>query len=130
MGPEVNTKVYHEAAPVISTDGKKLFFFINNHPSNTYGKDNSQDIWVTNLDDKGNWSEAKRMGPPLNENRYNQVYNVYQMVRFSLEAEKVKTQKVFNCKSFRRLVRAPDQGFEKMDKGTFNGATIRPMQNM
>src|SRR5882672_3069121 len=69
MGPEVNSKVYHEVAPVISTDGKKLYFVVNNHPENTYGKDNSQDVWVSTLDDKGVWSQAKRVGAPLNANR-------------------------------------------------------------
>ncbi len=34
MGPEVNTKAYHEMSPVISTDGKKLYFVENNRPEN------------------------------------------------------------------------------------------------
>src|SRR5580704_13798090 len=76
MGPEVNTKSYHEISPVISTDGKKLYFVSTNRPDNTYGTDNSQDIWVSSLDEKGTWSQAKRLGSPLNENRYNCVYGV------------------------------------------------------
>src|SRR5258706_11824480 len=66
MGPQVNTKAYHEMSPVISTDGKKLYFVENNRPENTYGTDNSQDIWVSNLDEKGVWSQAKRLGSPFN----------------------------------------------------------------
>jgi OOP family OmpA-OmpF porin len=75
MGPQINTQ-YDEAAPVISPDGKDLYFFVSNHPENTYGKENSQDIWVTHKDDNGTWTEAKRMGSPLNQNRMNQVFNV------------------------------------------------------
>ena len=71
----VNT-FYHEAAPVISPDGKDLYFFIQNHPENTYGKEGSQDIWVTHKDDKGTWSPPKRLGSPLNNSRSNQVFNV------------------------------------------------------
>ena len=76
MGPNVNSLAYHEVAPVISTDGKKLYYFVSNHPENTYGKDNSQDIWASVLDEKGEWSKASRVGAPLNQNRFNQVYNV------------------------------------------------------
>ena len=36
LGKEVNT-FYHEAAPVVSQDGNKLYFFVTNHPDNTYG---------------------------------------------------------------------------------------------
>jgi OmpA-OmpF porin, OOP family len=125
MGAEVNTKAYHEAAPVISTDGKKLYFFINNHPSNTYGKDNSQDIWVTNLDEKGKWSEAKRLGPPLNENRYNQVYNVMPDGSLFVRGGRGKNSKGFSIVSpSGSWMELPIRDFEKMDKGTFNGATI------
>ncbi|MEQ8425097.1 MAG: hypothetical protein RIA63_10330, partial [Cyclobacteriaceae bacterium] len=46
LGKEVNT-FYHEAAPVVSPDGNTLYFFVQNHPDNTFGKEGSQDIWVT-----------------------------------------------------------------------------------
>jgi OmpA-OmpF porin, OOP family len=125
MGPEVNTKSYHEAAPVISTDGKKLYFFVSNHPQNTYGTDNSQDIWFTTLDDKGIWSQAKRVGAPLNQNRYNQVFNVLPDGSLFVRGGRSKNSKGFSIVSpSGGWTELPIQDFEKMDKGTFNGATI------
>jgi OOP family OmpA-OmpF porin len=125
MGPEVNTKTYHEVAPVISTDGKKLYFFVNNHPENTYGKDNSQDIWASTLDDKGQWSQARRVGPPLNQNRYNQVFNVLPDGSLFVRGGRSKNSKGFSIVSpSGNWTELPIKDFEKMDKGTFNGATI------
>lgn len=65
MNDNVNTR-YNEVSPVISPDGKSLYFFVSNHPENNYGKDNSQDIWVSTLDDKGEWTKAKHLGSPFN----------------------------------------------------------------
>jgi OOP family OmpA-OmpF porin len=125
MGPEVNTKAYHEMAPVISTDGKKLYFVENNRPENTYGKDNSQDIWYSTLDDKGVWAQSKRMGAPLNENRYNCVFNVLPDGSLFVRGGRGKNSKGFSIVSpsggWNEL---PIRDFEKMDKGTFNGGTI------
>ena len=75
LGRKVNTG-FHEGAPVVSADGKTLYFFVKNHPQNAYGKDNSQDIWVSHLDDSGVWGPAERLGGPLNNNRSNQVFTV------------------------------------------------------
>ncbi len=74
MNDNVNTR-YNEVSPVISPDGKSLYFFVSNHPENNFGKDNSQDIWVSTLDSKGEWTKATHMGSPFNQNRFNQVFN-------------------------------------------------------
>jgi OmpA-OmpF porin, OOP family len=124
MGPEINTKTYHEVAPVISTDGKKLYFVVNDHPSNTYGKDHSQDIWTSNLDEKG-WTQAKRIGPPLNQNRYNGVFNVLPDGSLFVRGGKSKNSKGFSIVSPSGSWNELEiQDFSKMDKGTFNGGTI------
>ena len=125
MGPNVNSLAYHEVAPVISTDGKKLYFFVSNHPENTYGKDNSQDIWASTLDEKGEWSKATRLGPPLNQNRFNEVYNVMPDGSLFVRGGRGKNSKGFSIVSpggSWTELRIKD--FEAMDKGTFNGATI------
>jgi OmpA-OmpF porin, OOP family len=57
MNDNVNTR-HNEVSPVISPDGKSLYYFVANHPENTYGKDGSQDIWVSSVDDNGQWSKA------------------------------------------------------------------------
>ena len=53
LGDGVNTR-HEEASPVISPDGKTLYFFVQNHPENTYGDDQfSQDIWMSTLGQDG-----------------------------------------------------------------------------
>ncbi|MEM7107896.1 MAG: OmpA family protein [Bacteroidota bacterium] len=75
LGRKVNTG-FHEGAPVVSADGKTLYFFVKNHPQNTYGKENSQDIWVSHLTESNVWGPAERLGAPLNNSRANQVFTV------------------------------------------------------
>jgi OOP family OmpA-OmpF porin len=123
LGPEVNTP-YHEAAPVISPDGKDLYFFVQNHPENTYGKDNSQDIWVTHKDEKG-WTQAKRVGAPLNKNRMNQVFNVLPDGSLFIRGGRGKDEVGFSLVSTAgRETELNIQDFKDMVKGRFYGATI------
>ena len=125
MGKNVNSAIYHEVAPVISADGKKLYFFVSNHPDNTYGRENSQDIWTSSLGDKGEWSQAVRLHSPLNENRYNQVYTALPDGSLFVRGGKSKNSKGFSIVypngSWNEL---KIKEYEEMDKGTFNGATI------
>ncbi|MCG8323508.1 MAG: OmpA family protein [Cytophagales bacterium] len=72
---KVNSR-YHDTAPVISPDGQTLYFFIANHPENTFGTDNSQDIWFCEKDGSGQWTQARRMEAPFNKNRFNQVMSI------------------------------------------------------
>src|SRR5579862_7698744 len=74
MNDNVNTR-YNEVSPVISPDGKSLYYFVSNHPENNFGKENSQDIWVSTMDGKGEWTKASHLGSPFNQNRFNQVFN-------------------------------------------------------
>jgi outer membrane protein OmpA-like peptidoglycan-associated protein len=125
MGPEVNTKSYHEMSPVVSTDGRKLYFVENNRPENTYGTDNSQDIWFSTLDEKGVWSPAKRLGSPLNQNRYNTVFNVLPDGSLFVRGGSGKNEKGFSIvRGSGGWMELPVKDFAKMDKGQFNGATI------
>lgn len=124
MNDNINT-LYHQVSPVISTDGTRLYYFVSNHPQNTYGKENSQDIWVSTLDDKGVWSEGKRVGPPLNQNRYNQVFNVLADGSLLVRGGRAKNSKGFSLVSAGggwSELEIP--GFGDLDKGIFNGATI------
>jgi OOP family OmpA-OmpF porin len=124
MNDNINT-LYHQVSPVISIDGTKLYYFVSNHPQNTYGKENSQDIWVSTLDDKGVWSEGKRMGAPLNDNRYNQVFNVMPDGSLLIRGGRTKNSKGFSLVSpDGRINQLGISGFADMDKGIFNGASI------
>ncbi|MBI1767722.1 MAG: OmpA family protein [Bacteroidetes bacterium] len=73
LGPGINT-AYDEINPVLSADGKTLFFTRVNHPENTFGSYDSEDIWYSELQG-GKWSEAKRL-PQLNIWRYNSVLSI------------------------------------------------------
>ncbi|TAF32875.1 MAG: hypothetical protein EAZ57_06010 [Cytophagales bacterium] len=65
-----------EVLPIISPDGKTLFFTRKNHPKNhesdTPGTPND-DIWVSYLQEDGSWKEAVRFGSPLNNGKHNFV---------------------------------------------------------
>ncbi len=79
LGPNVNSK-YLEIAPVISADGKFLYFIRAGHPSNKEGSElinqrKSQDIWVSELKD-GQWQKANNIGAPLNNKNPNGVWNI------------------------------------------------------
>ncbi len=66
LGANVNSQ-YIEHSPIISPDGKRLYFSRRYHPQNTGGVDDQEDIWVSELDEEtGEWKPARNLGPPLN----------------------------------------------------------------
>lgn len=75
VGPNINSDL-PELRPTISADGKLLFFICENHPYNTkYGSiRNSQDIWYSEKDSNGKWTEAIHMDYPLNTYFFNAVF--------------------------------------------------------
>ncbi|HBF88455.1 MAG TPA: flagellar motor protein MotB [Bacteroidales bacterium] len=75
LGPKVNSE-YDELNPIISPDGKMLYFVRQNHPKNTFGVEGSQDIWVSTLGKDSAWMEAVKMGKPFNIEQYNGIINV------------------------------------------------------
>lgn len=75
LGKTINSP-YHESAPIVSPNGKILYFFVANHPENNLGKAGSQDIWYAERDSTGEWQQARHMPAPLNNRRYNQVFTV------------------------------------------------------
>lgn len=57
---------YEELVPIITADGKTLYCVRADTPDN-YGKsDDDQDIWISTLDQNGEWSQLKNFGKPLN----------------------------------------------------------------
>src|SRR5690606_16055710 len=123
LGKEVNTH-YHEAAPVISSDGKTLYFFVDNHPDNTYGKDGSQDIWMSTKDENGNWSQAKHLGSPFNDSKSNQVFTIFEDGSLFIKGGRSKNEKGFSIVSGRSKTELNVPGFDKMNNGRFYGATM------
>ncbi len=124
LGKQVNT-FYHEAAPVVSPDGKTLYFFVQNHPDNTFGKEGSQDIWVTRLDENGEWSAPEHLGAPFNQHRSNQVFNVLPDGSLFVRGGRGRDSKGFSIVSpSGSWQEITVKGYEDMEKGRFNGATI------
>ncbi len=77
LGPEVNSK-WAELVPVISADGKTLYFVRDGHPLNKEGarySKSSQDIWISEFKN-GIWQKAYNPGYPLNNIYPNGVYHV------------------------------------------------------
>lgn len=69
---------YDEILPVISPDGKTLFFDRKNHPQNAISKVSkipNDDIWFSEFDGK-KWSSAQRFSEPLNNGNHNFVCSV------------------------------------------------------
>jgi len=75
LGFSVNSQ-YHEVAPVISADGKILYFVRAGHPQNTRYKryKEAQDIWYSKLDEKGIWGSAFHEEGVINSRYSNSVF--------------------------------------------------------
>lgn len=67
LGIKINSE-YAELAPIISFDGKKLYYTRANHPDNI-GEKKASDIWFSEIKN-GAFQEAVNIGRPLN-NEYN-----------------------------------------------------------
>jgi OOP family OmpA-OmpF porin len=78
LGPEVNS-ASTEHSPLLSPDGKTLFFSRQYHPGNVGGIDDNEDIWYSEKDPiTGNWLPAKNLGQPLNNKGPNFIASITQ----------------------------------------------------
>jgi len=80
LGSAVNSE-YSELNPVISPDGRTLYFGRKSHPANRYGVkgsetiSGSQDIWFSEkVGDT--WSTARRLSEVLNRDQYNTILSI------------------------------------------------------
>lgn len=60
LGPNVNSAEW-ESQPSLSADGRTLYFI-----SDRRGGVGRRDIWMSNLDEAGEWTRAKNVGKPVN----------------------------------------------------------------
>ncbi len=66
LSDHVNS-IYNEFRPLITPDGKTLYFSRQYHPDNVGGINDPEDIWYSEWDDSiQDWKEAKNIGSPLN----------------------------------------------------------------
>lgn len=73
LGKNINSE-YSEIDALISQDGRTLYVTRKDHPGNIGGK--NDDIWVSTLDDEGNWKELENFGKPLNNSGNNSIISV------------------------------------------------------
>lgn len=123
LGKGVNTH-YHEAAPIISQDGKKLYFFVHNHPENTFGKEGSDDIWMSTLDEKGEWGTAKHLAAPFNIHHSNQVFSALPDGSLFIKGGRAKDSKGFSIITGNSIKELDVPNFKELNKGKFYGASL------
>ncbi len=75
LGSQINSDD-EELAPLLSRDGKTLYFSRAFHANNMGGKYAGTDIWVSKKDDNGNWMPAANMSYHWNNKRSNAVIGV------------------------------------------------------
>ncbi|MFZ6010237.1 MAG: OmpA family protein [Bacteroidota bacterium] len=75
LDKNVNSE-FSELNPLLSPDGKTLYFSRKNHPGNIGGVNDKEDIWYSELDSTGHWQLAKNMGPKFNNEGPNFVNTI------------------------------------------------------
>lgn len=73
LGKSINSR-HQELTPVISSDGKTLYY-TRNYVS-IFGKEKDQDIFYSTQNDYGEWEKAKNIGFPINNGGKNNVVAV------------------------------------------------------
>jgi outer membrane protein OmpA-like peptidoglycan-associated protein len=123
MEKTVNT-FHHEAAPVISPDGNTLYFFVQDHPDNTMGSNDTQDIWMSTKDANGAWSQAVHMKSPFNIHQSNQVFTVFEDGSLFIRGGRTKGEKGFSIVNGGSIQELNVKDFKSMNKGRFYGASM------
>ena len=87
-----------EQAPVLSPDGKELYFTITSHTQNAGGIRDHGDIWVSTLTETG-WGPPVHTGPGINNSLHNIIAGfsadgkkMYLMNHYSPDGSPVTTQ--------------------------------------
>ncbi len=129
LGEAINSE-YNEIGPVISPDGKTLFFSRISHPQNAHGENGSQDIWYSEFR-SNRWSNAVRMPNIVNKDVYNAIYSITPdgntiLLKGSYNRGVYQTRGFSISKRVRRTWSAPETieipDYEKMSKGEFDCA--------
>src|SRR6218665_1724253 len=74
LGKGVNSKE-REVAPIITPDGKTLFFTRQGHNGNI-GKEKKQEVWISKMQSDGTWGEAENVQAPINTEEHNAVSTI------------------------------------------------------
>lgn len=74
LGKGVNSR-FGEVAPIITPDGKTLYFTRIRHDLNI-GKDKAQDVWFSKIQPDGTWGESENINSPINTAENNAVSTI------------------------------------------------------
>lgn len=74
LGTAINTKA-EEISPVISPDGKTLYFTRSPHPENV-GRAEAQDVWYATIRADKQWNKAVNIGAPINNDDQNSSFSI------------------------------------------------------
>lgn len=76
LNSNINSE-FNELRPLIAPDANTLFFSRQNHPENTGGEKDDEDIWFAERDpNTGDWLQAKNAGKPLNNKGPNFISSI------------------------------------------------------
>ena len=77
LGQQVNSEAA-ELGPLISPDGRTLYFVREGHRENKGYEDreDDQDIWYSTATSNGHWTEARNLGAPLNDKYPNGIEGI------------------------------------------------------
>jgi OmpA-OmpF porin, OOP family len=67
---------FAEVRPLVSADGKSLFFLRRNHPQNLSGEKDRQDIWRSTRELDGTWSSPENPGIKINSKKADAICSV------------------------------------------------------
>jgi outer membrane protein OmpA-like peptidoglycan-associated protein len=74
LGPNINSR-YLEVAPMVTPDGKSIYYTRSQHPENT-GSPDKQDVWYAEIKSDGNFGIAKNLGSPINTAHHNSSFSI------------------------------------------------------
>lgn len=74
LGPSINSR-YQEIAPMVSPDGKTIFFTRADHPQNI-GNPDKQDVWYANIKSDTIFETAQNIGAPINTPEHNSSFSI------------------------------------------------------
>ena len=132
MDKHVNTS-YTEILPIISPDGKTLYFIRSDHPTNTKGSYASQDVWVADISNGIENATASRLSTiPFNSQTYNMIAGVSPDGNSMVIKGVFDTEGAFVKRGYSLIYRTKDgwtkpkaleiDSYDLMSKGDFTGA--------
>ena len=74
LGTSINS-IYEEMSPVITPNGKEIYFSRRSDPANIGGAGDLQDVYYSKLGPDG-WSKSVNLNPPINNEGPNAVFSV------------------------------------------------------